>query len=126
MARSAPDPSSSVWPLEDVMRTVIGTVGWTHTERPPEEPGGGPVTRPGRATPASLWAPAGGSSMGTWRTPARGADMEHDPREPTGDFSYDMAHEVTGTRPQEQAQEPAPPGDGGGDLGYDEAHDFRR
>ena len=57
--------------------------------------------------------------------------MEPDPREPTGDLGYDMAHEVTGgrSRPQEetpQAAAAAPPDDGAGDLGYDEAHDFRR
>ena len=57
--------------------------------------------------------------------------MEPDPREPTGDLGYDMAHEVTGGRPRPQGKTPqdaaaAPPDDGTGDLGYDEAHDFRR
>ncbi len=55
--------------------------------------------------------------------------MEPDPREATGDLSYDMAHEVTGARPrpQEEAPEPTPAGDdAAGDYGYDEAHDFRR
>ncbi|MGY1760716.1 hypothetical protein ACI79G_00740 [Geodermatophilus sp. SYSU D00779] len=56
--------------------------------------------------------------------------MEPDPREPTGDLGYDMAHEVTG-RPRPQDEAPHPPADGtrddaAGDYGYDEAHDFRR
>ena len=61
-------------------------------------------------------------------SPVRGAHMEPDPREPTGDLGYDMAHEVTGSRlrPQAETPEVPPPDDGGGDLGYDEAHDFRR
>ncbi len=54
--------------------------------------------------------------------------MEPDPREPTGDLGYDMAHEVTGRhpRPQRGTPEAPPPDEGTGDLGYDEAHDFRR
>ncbi len=57
--------------------------------------------------------------------------MEPDPREPTGDLSYDMAHEVTGAGarpPGETPQTPAASGrdDAAGDYGYDEAHDFRR
>ncbi len=55
--------------------------------------------------------------------------MEPDPREPTGDLSYDMAHEVTGARPaSETPQTPPASGrdDAAGDYGYDEAHDFRR
>ena len=57
--------------------------------------------------------------------------MEPDPREPTGDFGYDMAHEVTGGRPQPQEGTPQTPStdgrdDAAGDHGYDEAHDFRR
>lgn len=56
--------------------------------------------------------------------------MDTDPRDATGDLSYDMAHEVTGDRPQPQEQSPAPtpspPDDTAGDYGYDEAHDFRR
>lgn len=66
-------------------------------------------------------------------SPVRGAHMEPDPREPTGDLGYDMAHEdmaheVTGGRPRPpgEAPEAPPPDDGAGDLGYDEAHDFRR
>ncbi|SDN77237.1 hypothetical protein SAMN05428965_1553 [Geodermatophilus sp. DSM 45219] len=66
-------------------------------------------------------------------SPVRGAHMEPDPREPTGDLGYDMAHEdmaheVTGSRPRPQAETPEapPPDDAAGDLGYDEAHDFRR
>ncbi len=78
--------------------------------------------------------------------------MEPDPREPTGDLGYDMAHEdmahedmahedmahedmahedmaheVTGDRhrPQEGTPQTAPVDDAG-DHGYDEAHDFRR
>ena len=56
--------------------------------------------------------------------------MEPDPREPTGDLSYDMAHEATGgPRPVGETRQ-APPEDGSddaaGDYGYDEAHDFRR
>ena len=57
--------------------------------------------------------------------------MEPDPREPTGDLGYDMAHEVTGgpspspTAPPESAgADDADAADG--DYGYDEAHDFRR
>jgi hypothetical protein len=58
--------------------------------------------------------------------------MEHDPREPTGDLGYDMAHEVTGerSRSQDGAARSAPADDGrddaAGDYAYDEAHDFRR
>jgi hypothetical protein len=58
--------------------------------------------------------------------------MEHDPREPTGDLGYDMAHEVTGdrSRSQDVAEQSAPADDGrddaAGDYAYDEAHDFRR
>lgn len=56
--------------------------------------------------------------------------MEPDPREPTGDLSYDMAHEVTGApRPVgETRQTPVEErrDDAAGDYGYDEAHDFRR
>ena len=54
--------------------------------------------------------------------------MEPDPREPTGDLGYDMAHEVTGDRPRPQEGTPqaAPVDDDAGDHGYDEAHDFRR
>ena len=58
--------------------------------------------------------------------------MEPDPREPTGDLGYDMAHEdmaheVTGDRPQPQEGAPqTAPVDDAGDHGYDEAHDFRR
>ena len=57
--------------------------------------------------------------------------MEPDPREPTGDLGYDMAHEVTGDRPGPQGESPAAAEQGGGDdvagdYGYDEAHDFRR
>ncbi len=66
--------------------------------------------------------------------------MEPDPREPTGDLGYDMAHEVTGNRSRSQAgaaQSPPPDdgrddtsgdttGDTTGDYAYDEAHDFRR
>ena len=58
--------------------------------------------------------------------------MEPDPREPTGDLGYDMAHEVTGSRPRspDGAGQPAPAddvaGDASGDYAYDEAHDFRR
>ena len=61
-------------------------------------------------------------------SPVRGVPMEPDPREPTGDLGYDMAHEVTGDRPRPQGETPetAPAEDDTGDLGYDEAHDFRR
>ena len=74
--------------------------------------------------------------------------MEPDPREPTGDLGYDMAHqdlphgglahggmahggmahEATGgrSRPQEGTPPTAPVGDDAGDHGYDEAHDFQR
>ena len=62
--------------------------------------------------------------------------MEPDPREPTGDLGYDMAHEVTGgprpgsDTPPGSDTRPAPvedrPDDAAGDYGYDEAHDFRR
>ncbi len=54
--------------------------------------------------------------------------MEPDPREPTGDLGYDMAHEVTGgTSPEhEEAPQTSPVDDDAGDHGYDEAHDFRR
>ena len=62
--------------------------------------------------------------------------MEPDPREPSGDHGYDMAHadvtsEVTGGRPGPQGEtlrtDPADArDDGAGDYGYDEAHDFRR
>ena len=67
--------------------------------------------------------------------------MEPDPREPTGDLGYDMAHVdiapedvshgVTGGRPGPQGEslrtDPADArDDGAGDYGYDEAHDFRR
>ena len=53
--------------------------------------------------------------------------MEPDPREPTGDLGYDMAHEVTGDRPRPQERAPqTAPVDDAGDHGYDEAHDFRR
>ena len=57
--------------------------------------------------------------------------MEPDPREPTGDLGYDMAHEVTGSRPRPQGETPQAsgtdgPDDDAGDYGYDEAHDFRR
>ncbi len=67
--------------------------------------------------------------------------MEPDPREPTGDLGYDMAHvdmahvdtadEVTGGRSRRQTETPqtsSPDGrdDAAGDYGYDEAHDFRR
>jgi hypothetical protein len=72
--------------------------------------------------------------------------MEPNPREPTGDLGYDMAHAdmahadiapedvahgVTGGRPGPQGEslrtDPADArDDGAGDLGYDEAHDFRR
>jgi hypothetical protein len=56
--------------------------------------------------------------------------MEPDPREPTGDFGYDMAHEVTGGRPRPQQETPQTSSaddrdDAAGDHGYDEAHDFR-
>ncbi|WP_448608893.1 hypothetical protein [Geodermatophilus sp. URMC 60] len=63
--------------------------------------------------------------------------MEPDPREPTGDLGYDMAHddmapEVSGGRPRSRGEAPqrAPADDGRddatGDYAYDEAHDFRR
>ncbi len=56
--------------------------------------------------------------------------MEPDPREPTGDFGYDMAHEVTGGPPSgdetRQAAAEDRRDDAAGDFGYDEAHDFRR
>ena len=60
--------------------------------------------------------------------------MEPDPRDPTGDLGYDMAHEVTGRRPRSQegteqtpqSPPPTPADDTAGDFGYDEAHDFRR
>jgi hypothetical protein len=59
--------------------------------------------------------------------------MEHDPREPTGDLGYEMAHEVNSGRSRSQDEVPqgtAPADDGGddaaGDYAYDEAHDFRR
>ena len=57
--------------------------------------------------------------------------MEPDPREPTGDLGYDMAHEVTGGPPPpegETRQRAAEDrrDDAAGDYGYDEAHDFRR
>ncbi len=72
--------------------------------------------------------------------------MEPDPREPTGDLGYDMAHEDTahedtaredtareaaGGRPRSPGEAPHAPATGGrddaaGDFGYDEAHDFRR
>ena len=62
--------------------------------------------------------------------------METDPREPTGDLGYDMAHEDTahetsGGRSRSPGEAPPPPADGrrddaAGDYGYDEAHDFRR
>jgi hypothetical protein len=57
--------------------------------------------------------------------------MEPEPREPTGDLGYDMAHEVTGSRPRPAGESPQAsgtdgPDDGDGDYGYDEAHDFRR
>ncbi len=57
--------------------------------------------------------------------------MEPDPREPTGDLGYDMAHEVTGGRPESKSDTPQGSaadgrGDAAGDYGYDEAHDFRR
>ena len=63
--------------------------------------------------------------------------MEPDPREPTGDLGYDMAHDdmaqqVTGRRPRSQggAAQSAPADDSrddaAGDYAYDEAHDFRR
>ena len=62
--------------------------------------------------------------------------MQTDPREPTGDLGYDMAHEDvaqegTGGRPRSPGEAPRTPADGGrddaaGDYGYDEAHDFRR
>ncbi len=57
--------------------------------------------------------------------------MEPEPREPTGDLGYDMAHEVTGSRPRPagettQASGTDGPDDSAGDYGYDEAHDFRR
>jgi hypothetical protein len=56
--------------------------------------------------------------------------MEPDPRETTGDFSYDMAHEVTGGRSRPQQETPQTSSaddrdDAAGDHGYDEAHDFR-
>jgi hypothetical protein len=59
--------------------------------------------------------------------------MEPDPREPTGDHGYDMAHAdmasgKTGGRPASPGKTPQIPDvdDGAGDYGYDEAHDFRR
>jgi hypothetical protein len=57
--------------------------------------------------------------------------MEPDPSEPTGDLSYDMAHEVTGAGAQPQGETRQSPAeerrdDAAGDYGYDEAHDFRR
>ena len=57
--------------------------------------------------------------------------MQPDPREPTGDLGYDMAHEVAGSGPPRPDETPTPvEADGGddttGDHGYDEAHDFRR
>ncbi len=57
--------------------------------------------------------------------------MEPDPREPTGDLGYDMAHEVTGGRSGPEggtSQTHSADGrdDAAGDYGYDEAHDFRR
>ncbi len=54
--------------------------------------------------------------------------MEPDPREPTGDLGYDMAHEVTGGRSRPEDGVPATTlvDDDAGDHGYDEAHDFRR
>jgi hypothetical protein len=57
--------------------------------------------------------------------------MEPDPREPTGDLGYDMAHEVTGGRAAPQGEVPQTDpadvrDDDAGDYGYDEAHDFRR
>ncbi|WP_167761195.1 hypothetical protein [Geodermatophilus sp. DF01-2] len=56
--------------------------------------------------------------------------MEQDPRDPSGDYGYDLAHEATGTA--EPAAPPGPtgtppppaPDDAAEDLGYDEAHDF--
>ena len=59
--------------------------------------------------------------------------MEPDPRDPTGDLGYDMAHEVTGRRRSQEGTEqtpqsppPTPADVTAGDFGYDEAHDFRR
>lgn len=55
--------------------------------------------------------------------------MEPDPREPTGDFGYDMAHEVTGgpsPSPTEPPESAGADDAADGDYGYDEAHDFRR
>ena len=54
--------------------------------------------------------------------------------EPSGDYGYDLVHEeIAGgrTRDRRSGQEPgsgfpaAGPAEGGGDLEYDEAHDFR-
>ena len=54
--------------------------------------------------------------------------MEPDPREPTGDLGYDMAHEVTGEPSPSPTAPPESAGadDADGDYGYDEAHDLRR
>ncbi|MGY1706596.1 hypothetical protein ACI79C_18670 [Geodermatophilus sp. SYSU D00697] len=56
-------------------------------------------------------------------------------QEPDGDYGYDLAHEALGTRPaaapapapapEPRGPAPAPGGpDPGGDLAYDESHDF--
>jgi hypothetical protein len=51
------------------------------------------------------------------------------PREPYGDYEYDLVHEpgVEFQVPHEQHHEshPRPNPDPGGDYGYDEAHDCR-
>ena len=54
--------------------------------------------------------------------------MEPDPREPTGDLGYYMAHEATGGPSPSPMAPPESAGtdDSDGDYGYDEAHDFRR
>src|SRR3712207_6532750 len=48
--------------------------------------------------------PVGGRAWAPWRIQRGGTDMEPDPREPTGDLGYDMAHEVTGSRPRPQGE----------------------
>ncbi len=56
--------------------------------------------------------------------------MDRDPRTPSGDYGYDLVHQEVGAGDGRPAQEhgSAPPAasadDSGGDLGYDEAHDF--
>jgi hypothetical protein len=62
--------------------------------------------------------------------------MESDASEPTGDLGYDTVHadlarQGTGGRPRPPDGAPEPDqaagrDDAAGDLGYDEAHDFRR